>query len=30
YKETITATYIDLMKHSRDYQNELNGEKVDD
>ena len=30
YKETIVATYTDVMKHSRDYQKEQNEEKTDD
>ncbi|OQO68912.1 chorismate mutase [Enterococcus villorum] len=30
YKETIVATYTDVMKHSRDYQKEQNKEKTDD
>ena len=26
YKETITDTYVDLMKHSREYQNKMKEE----
>ena len=28
YKETITDTYVDLMKHSREYQNKMKEESV--
>ena len=28
YKETITDTYVDLMKHSREYQNKMKEEEV--
>ena len=28
YKETITNTYVDLMKHSREYQNKMKEESV--
>lgn len=28
YKETITNTYVDLMKHSREYQNKMKEEQV--
>lgn len=28
YKETITDTYVDLMKHSREYQNKMKEEQV--